>query len=234
MISSNNSNDVNVIFAFLDVEHKFHQQASLFTKSNPRKKLILLANVMKSFLNTYSNYIKDVGQVIEFEIIKSKKERKNSPVKNPSSTHIIKYVESGINTELQKLGKKYNYSQDSLIRFKDLLLAEFSIPELYFEDKSRGEFREMFIEKAKDLSINSANEFLSQFKRKEIMKQGKYKEYDKFLEITKFVKDHEDRRICAELFCFGNEIAPIKFLTFDTEFKKILKKTGPNHNVSLV
>ena len=66
------------------------------------------------------------------------------------------------------------------------------------------------------------------------MKQIHYKQYDHYLEITKNMKDYEDRRICAELFCFGTEREAIQFLTFDNDFRKFLEKYGQPHKVKLL
>ncbi len=228
------SNDVNVIFAFLDIKHKFHIQSSLFVVKNQRRKLVVLANVMKSFLKTYKNYIVQVGAIIEHQVVFCKEERKKSPIKNPSTTHIAILVNAGINNELKTLSSMPNYSFDALLRFKDLLLTDFSIPQLYFEENAIGEFREKFIDRSEKFSLDSINEFVTKFNQKRIMKQNDYKNYENFLSDLKSMKDYEDRRICAELFCFGEEKKAIQFLTFDNTFKQYLRKFGSKHNVKVL
>jgi hypothetical protein len=105
------SNDVNVIFAFLDIKNRSHSKSMLFVGKNARRQYILLANVMKSFVKTYKDYVKDVGAAIEFQVIKCKEEMKKSPLKNPPASHVTRLVDSGINSDLQELCKKYYWLQ---------------------------------------------------------------------------------------------------------------------------
>lgn len=229
------SNDVNVIFAYIDVNDKFHSKSKLFVGKNKRRKYIMLANVMKSFLKTYKNYILLVGDIIESEVIECKRERKTSPIKVPSITHITTLINSGITQELKKLSlENKNYSKNTLTRFKDLLLSEYSIPQLYFEESSMGEFREKYIRKSYDFSLKNLNEFLNSFLNVKTMKLTHYENYDTQLLNLKNMKDYEDRKICAELFCHGNEIGKISFLTFDNAFKKFLKSYGFENNVKIL
>lgn len=224
------SNDVNVIFAYVDTEHNHHSQAKIFVaKNRERARYLLLANVATSFLATYKRYIIDVAGMIESEVQALKK--RNSPIKNPSATFITTLVEAGIKQKICAMSKQYAYSQESLIRFKELLLTEFSIPELYFEERT-GLFRETFIEQAEDIAVEHINEFFNNFKNKKLKKMSEYKNYETILKTIK-MKDYEDKRICAELFCIGQK-NPVSFLTFDKPFKKYLQKNGKQQGITVI
>ena len=80
------SNDVNVIFSFLDIKHTFHQKSKVFILTNRRRKYVLLAKVMKSFLITYQDYVKEVGDVIFFEIMKFKQRKKEEDSEKDDET----------------------------------------------------------------------------------------------------------------------------------------------------
>ncbi len=225
------SNDVNVIFAYLDAAESDHMKSVIFVKNNNRRKYVLLTNVAKSFLKTYKDYILQVGDVIVNSVLQRKKIK--SPIKNPSASHITKLIDIEINKELILITKEYEYSQNSLFRFKNLLLTEVSIPTLYFEEGAIGEFREKFITNSIKFSLNAMNKFMDRFPRFKLMKQSDYKKYDELLSLIK-MKDYEDRKICTELFCFGTEKEKIGFLTFDKTFKDFLKKNGSEYNVKVL
>ena len=63
------SNDVNVIFAYIDMKHKFHIKSSLFVNKNQRRKYVMLSTVSKNFIKTYKQYEK----IQMVEIISHKK-----------------------------------------------------------------------------------------------------------------------------------------------------------------
>lgn len=226
------SNDVNVIFAFLDVKHIFHQRSKVYILTNRRRKYILLAQVMKSFLITYQDYVKEVGDVIFFEIMGFK--QRKTTVKKFSNDSLISIIEPSINKQLDVLSQKYpSYSYDSLNDFKKMLLTEFSIPELIHEEESLDEFKEKFIEQSLKFSEESLNEFLNVFTISKMMKMEEYSEYNEMLKKVK-LNDYEDRKICTELFCFGTQKGKIRFLTFDKKFFKYLEKHGSGYNVAVV
>ncbi len=225
------SEDVNVIFAYLDAQHKFHRKTMMFVKTNKRRKNIFLANVLKNFLVTYQGYITDVATIIEFSVNRIREEREKSPIKNPSPSYITRLIEAEIEQGLKELSQSVNYAYEALKKFKELLLTEFSLPELFFEEDTIAEFRERFITKADDLSLGAFNTFFTEFPNKKLMKQHEYKKYNEKLKLLKNMKDYEDRRICAELFCFGEERGAITFLTFDKAFNNFIKTHGKDYRV---
>lgn len=219
------SNDVNVIFAYLDLTHINHKDSFLYVRKNKRREHINLFTVNNTFLSTYSDYIKDVGTIIEREIVLFKKQRDcDLRLKAPTSTALVKIIEFNIKKQLKKLADETTYFFEGLNSFKDLLLSNFSIPELYFENDKIGDFREMFILKAREVAINNLNIFLNNFSKSNLMKLSYYNSYDDFFEKLDDLKDFEDRKICAELYCYGMEKGVINFLTFDSEFKSFSNK----------
>jgi len=225
------SNDVHVVFGFVDVNHKLHRKSYTFVKLNSRRKYISLATVRHSFVRTYKNHIKEVGSAICCSVLNCKKERENSPVKKETNWYITTLVEADVNKQLNELEKKYNYSGLDLI--KKMLLCDFSIPELYFESKKLGDFKEKFIIDAEKYSSEKLDSFLNKFNSKKLMKKAEYTNYGENLSRIK-MSDYEDRKICAELFSYGLEFGEIKFLTFDNAFRKYLNKFGKENNVKVL
>ena len=225
------SNDVNVIFAYLDINHKFYAQAGLFVKKNQRRKYALLVKVHNSFLNTYQNFIYTTGSVIVKKVLEFKNQER---YQNKSADFLNTIINAEINKFLREVSEeKPTYKYESLIDFKNMLLKKFSLIELFKEEGLLGEFRELFITNAEDYPVKNLNRFIHNFKRFDLMKLRMYKNYEDFLDKVK-MKDYEDKIICAELFCYGKEKGKIKFLTFDNKFKNYLKKNGKEYDVEIL
>lgn len=227
------SNDVNVIFAYLEARESNHKKAVRFVSTNQRRRYIMLANVMKSFVKTYKDYILYVGDSIVNQVQLFTEERKRSPKKSFSGDFIVKMIEPRIDNDLRSISDEFEMTLRSLTNFKNLLLGYYSLPQLYFEEESVGEFKETFIEEAEKFAIGSLNEFGNRFNNKKLMKMTEYMNYDEVLSRIE-MSDFEDKKICAELFCFGKEKNKIGFLTFDRDFNDFLKKHGRQNNVDLL
>lgn len=227
------SNDVNVIFYYFDRNSKFHNGTAYFVKKNSRRKYIHLSRVGNSFIATYADYLRDVGTIIERCITKYLESKKRSK-RTPDAVTITTVVEENIKKELKELSEETAYTYDGLDGFKSILLSDFSISELYFTPSKIGEFREVYIKKSRENAMNKMNLFLQNFVNGKVMKIKDYSNYNKIYEELGGLKDHEDRIICAELFCFGLEKGPLSFLTYDKKFKIYLRKRAREYRITLL
>ena len=127
------SNDVNVIFAYLQTREFNHKKAVRFVNTNQRRKYIMLANVMKSFVKTYKDYVLYVGDSIVNQVQLFTEERKKSPKKSVSGDFIVKMIEPRIDKDLRSISDEFEMSLQSLTNFKNLLLGYYSLPQLYLK-----------------------------------------------------------------------------------------------------
>jgi len=178
------SNDVNVIFAYIDRNHKHYRRSRSFVNNNIRRKYVMLAMVKQSFIKTYQDYVDSVAIIILESVIKEKEERKNSIIKKPTQNLILKSINYQINKELKALNKQYpNLTYDSLESIKNILLSTFSILQLYNKKDSMGDFRETFIAESNKYSIRALNRFLTNFKKGDVMQIMQYNNYENMKKI---------------------------------------------------
>lgn len=226
------SNDVNVIFAYLDRQNKQHKAVKILVKKNKRRKYVLLAQVYKTFLYTYGRIIKLVGVLITSEVLQYRKKNENS-TRNKDKEFILRMLETSIEKKIREHVKSSEYNQETLSKFKDYLLKNYSLIELYEETEKIGRFREKFIHDSQEHSIDSLNTFFTEFKNKKLMKLSAYKNYQKQLSKISFIKDYEDRKIATEIICFLRQHSVLRFLTFDKTFKTKLKRLQQDKDLTL-
>ena len=126
------SSDVNTIFAYNDKIHPYNKNVISFMIKNKRSTYMLLDRVKSHFIYTYKNYLSECCIVIEQSIRDSKAERSRSPSKtyNPSLFAISTNIRGLIDKKLKELYDRKNFDFSSTKRFVDLLLSEYSIPDL--------------------------------------------------------------------------------------------------------
>lgn len=221
--------DVNVIFYFLDVKSHHYFDVRKFIKQNPRRTFVILSKVSSHFIATYSGYITDVGSIIEDVILSYKSQRKSQAKLTARDLTLI--LEPKIENRLRQLAQETSYSFSSLRYFKDLLLAEYSLSDLYYD--SVFEFREKVITRSTEISLDLFNSFLKQLNYVRAMKLSAYRKYDEFLAQISY-SDYEDRQVYAEACAFCFEFSPLKMYTFDKSFRRFIASNVNRFCVGLV
>lgn len=79
------ASDVNTIFAYVDITHKFNKIAIAFFNDVKNGNYILLKYVETSFCYTYSDRLKTMGNMVLFVVNEIKEELKKRKVKKPAS-----------------------------------------------------------------------------------------------------------------------------------------------------
>lgn len=232
--------DVNTIFAYEEISHKHYKKTIQFLVTHKRSIYVLLNNVKKSFLKTYSDYLKDSCDIITQAIVEFKEIRNANPSRKPSHEVVAAEVNSRITKKLEDLSQTTNANIQSTKNFIDKLLIDYSPPKLYEEDEALPEFREKYIVLAEKQATDIINRFLKNFAGFISINLFEYEDYDETLDKIKKIKndvfankqDYEDMKIAAEYFCVCKD-NKLEFFTFDKEFHRSLHKCSQLLNVNI-
>lgn len=222
------SSDVNTIFAYGDDTHKFHRAVYLYMISKKRTHYILLSKIKSSFIYTYKKYLSTSCVIIEKAIRDERHDRIGalSTTYKPSplviSTSVRKLIDDHIKVESER---NFNFNENTIRKFVSSMLLSYSIPELYENDNSLGEFREKYLldaEKRAEEVLNKFLHFFSDFDCMNIESYANYMNWVNKIKKSKFdvfhnKQDYEDIIICAEFLCYNDEIGKLSFFTCDRE-----------------
>lgn len=229
------SSDVNVLFIYGDPRDRRNFNLIRFCKRNQRRSYLLLEEVKKSFIKTFSDYYKIIGSIIDDVIITYRAQRLKSPGKRqPSTEALIAEIDKNISKKFSSLVRKTTLSMSSLKRFYSKLLKDYSIPRLYHEDKLIGEFREFYSGEAENEATDVMNRFILEFRSLDVHQKQNCNDYDdNYVALDSyFRKDHEDRRIAAELMCYTLR-KHLQFLCGDKAFRTALRKIKATYGLNL-
>jgi len=156
--------DINTIFAFVDISHKFHDVVSKHFNSIKDNRYVLLKHVKTKFVFTYNDNLKRVGEIILATINRVKEQLNKRRLKKPPSD-IIKNVY--LKLEMTKLIKEYQgkeLSPTDYDYYRNILLNKFPLIELLNDENKLGEFDSTYINQAEEIVNDKINEFVSFFK----------------------------------------------------------------------
>lgn len=237
------ASDVNIIFAYSDENHIYHKKTIFYLARIKRFHHILLAKVKAHFIYTYTNYLTTGCVIIDHAVREHRKERANSPstTYKPSplaiSANIDKLIQDYINLEASKKG---NFNSKGVRNFINLLLTDYSIPELYESNDKLGEFREKYLIQAEQRALETLNKFLSFFQNFDLVNIEKYNNFEIWINNIKNSKkdikikhDLEDILVVAEYLSFNEEIEKLGFFTCDKECYNSIKLIAKEHNLTI-
>lgn len=233
------SSDVNTIFAYTNPNHKFHRAVCLYIAKKKRYPYFLLAKVSNSFVFTYKNLLADCGNIIIKEILEYREERNKSGAKYKLNAYAISaIINKKINSALDKSNSQYlNFDYKTAKEFIDKLLSDFSIPEMFENDHSLGEFREKYVTESEKRAAEKLNEFLNFFQNFETIKIEQYDNYDVWLQNIKSSKnpvfknkqDFEDMKIAAEFLSYNQDFGQLSFFSSDKDMIDSIIQIGKEY-----
>lgn len=224
------SSDVNTIFAFADNRDIFHVPIALFLVPYKRKDFyVLLDEVKSSFIYTYSDRMKEACLFIEKSIIDYKKSR--SKLLKPPSPFVINTIIRGkIKEKIDELANDGFSRYDTINRFVNKMLSDYSIISIYEDSEKMAEFREKYLEEAEKNTTFELNRFLTKFKDFIVVNFTDIESYGEWIKKIKNSKlnifdnkrDEEDIRIAAQYMGYNQEESKLAFVTCDKEFYRSL------------
>ncbi|MFC1774725.1 hypothetical protein ACFLZN_00225 [Nanoarchaeota archaeon] len=238
------SSDVNTIFGYSDLTHKLSKAVRMHMAKTTTFHYVLLCEVKKSFVFTYSDYLKSAGETIDLAVRKYIAERKKAVSKSykPSNAAISSNVRSKIKDHITSQKKQFlRYNVRAVNDFVNKMLTDFSIPELVEDSEKFAAFREKYVEGAEKLTKEVLNKFLRFYREVSIKKTGDYSKLASWLEKIKNgpnelfdnKKDFEDMKIAAEFFAYNDELGLLGFFSGDNEFCKSINKFAENSKIRI-
>lgn len=228
------SSDVSTVFAFIDVRHKFYDVVIEHFNTIKNAKYVLLNHVKTTFIFTYNDNLKKIGEII-LSTIASVKEILEKRRRKDEASDIIK--NTYLKSEMEKLIKQqkdkelnpadYNY-------FKNILLKDYPLIELLNDEEKLEEFDSIYILKAEEIVNDKLQEFISFFNNidKNLkLNPVKIKEWKIKLEkikrdnLTVFSDyDDEDIKLSSEYFTYCEDRRmPLNFSSTDENLINSLK-----------
>jgi len=227
------SSDVNTIFAYTDIRHKFYRNAVNYFDKTKQDKYILLKHVYTTFFFTYSENLKRIGDMIIKSINKVKINLSERRLKSPPS-EVLKNIM--LKKELDHSivsQKEQEFNPTDYDYYKNILLKDYPLIELLNNEKMLEEFDSFYVKAADEITRNKLKEFISSFKnieklpkldRNKVMgirnelKEIKSEHHDIFSS-----PDDEDIRLSAELLTFCSlRRTKLNFATSDQNLVKSL------------
>lgn len=200
--------DVNTIFAFTDINHRFYQIVYNHFRLIKSEKYILLNHVKTTFVSTYSDNLKRVGDIIISAVNKVKKGLIERKIRYPP-TDVLKNIL--IKTEITKLIKEMKDKElnpTDYDYYKNILLKDFPLIELLNNKEKLAQFDSEYVKRADSIVKNKIDEFLSFFSSTEISPKLDQKKIKELMSELKKIKnqyenifkshDDEDIRLSSE------------------------------------
>lgn len=237
------SSDVNTIFAYCDSLHKYHKSVLSFMMRQKRSTYILLDKVKSHFIYTYKDYLSTCCIIIEQAIRDQRLERSKSPSKTykPSAFAISSHVRSLVDKKLVELCENKNFDFIATKQFVDLILSEYSIPDLYENEKVLGEFRERYLVGSEKIATTIVNKFLRFFYKFEEINLNQYTHYNNWLDkikdsknnVFKNKQDYEDMTLAAEFLCYNQEIGILYFFGCDSNCCRSIEVVAKEYDLKI-
>lgn len=227
------SSDVNTIFAYTDIRHKFHRINVNYFNETKRDKYILLKHVNNTFIFTYSDNLKRIGDMIILSVNKVREKISKRRSRFPAS-EVIK--NSMLKTELEKTisnQKEKELNPTDYDYYKNILLKDYPLIELLNDKEKLEKFDLDYVKIADDITRSKLKEFVSAFKNIEkLPKLDRLKVLDMRSKLKEIKSenhdifkstDDEDIRLSAELLSFCSQRnVKLNFATTDRNLVKSL------------
>src|SRR3989339_240293 len=224
------SSDVNTIFAYGNSNDLFHNKVWLFMAKNKRNDYVLLARVKHVFIYTYKDYLTTCCAIIEIAIREEKTKRSKSPSETykPSTLALSANIHQQIEKFIKEKSEEITFNIGGVKNFINLLLTEYSIPELFENNGVFGEFREKYNVEAEKRAEEILNKFLHFFHSFYVMNIEQYDTYEEWIQKIKESKykifdnkkDYEDILLAAEILSCNQDIGTMGFFTCDKEIHR--------------
>lgn len=153
------ASDVNTIFAYADITHKFNKISIAFFNDVKNGNYILLKYVKTSFHYTYSDRLKTMGNMVLLAVNEIKEELKKRKVRKPASPFLRTTL---LNKRLQVIMEKNKeFDSNDYTDFKDLMLAQYPLLVLLENKEKSNEFRIKFTKEADKIASEKFESFLN-------------------------------------------------------------------------
>jgi len=234
------SSDVNTLFAFVDVRHKFNKVVNNYFGLIKKQKYILLRHVKSVFIFTYRDNLSKIGEIIISSVVNVKNELSKRIIrKNPSDTVKNAILKSKMDKLFEEWGK---LDKEDFQYFKNMLLKDFPLIELLNNEDKLKDFDSSYTQKANEIVNNKIEEFIKFFEVLEDspnLNQVKVKGWYKKIKDMKLNNFHiytehkdEDIRLSSEFitYCEDRHI-PLNFGSIDENLVDSLKFVTKEENI---
>lgn len=220
------SSDLNVIYSFVNIRHKFHDVVITYLNSIKEQKYVLLDHVKTVFIFSYQDNLMRIGEIIIVAVNKVKdwiKKRRliGQPGPRIKNIRLKKELDSLIKEQQDKEVKPTDYTY-----YEDILLKDYPLIELLDDKEKLKDFETFYIEKAEEITRNKLTEFIEFFDfvqdNLKLNPTNVKKWYDELSQLRKenenlFVDYHnEDIKLSSEYITYCNDRRiPLNFFSTD-------------------